>query len=420
MTIAAAALLLATAWPQFGRDAAHTARTDTAAQPMATVLASVVMDPFVNAELAYYQTDLYVHYASPIIDGDDAFLQVKRGTFTPGNWSTQSWGVQALRWQDNKLVARWTTMSDWKPAPYTGDGGPQFEPAFQPILANGFLYMPGVAGTVLRINRDTGAIIDHLGPQGFPADRIPVVSGPLVADSAGNIFYNIIELAAANNPWIVDVKGALLEKIAPDGTASSATYNNVVTGAPSASDMCLGVFGDGDLPWPPSPNATPPSSPCGSQRPGVNVAPAIASDGTIYTVSRAQFNSRYGYLVALNPELTPKWTASLRDRFNDGCNVLLPPNGTPAGCKSGAITGVDPSDNTRGAGRVTDDSSSSPLIAPDGSVFYGAYTRYNWSQGHLMHFSAAGSFLGAYPFGWDVTPGVYAHGNTYSIISKEN
>jgi hypothetical protein len=69
---------------------------------------------------------------------------------------------------------------------------------------------------------------------------------------------------------------------------------------------------------------------------------------------------------------------------------------------------------------VTDDSSSSPLIAPDGSVFYGAYTRYNWSQGHLMHFSASGAFLGAYPFGWDVTPGVFAHGNTYSIISKEN
>ncbi|HEY6842711.1 MAG TPA: hypothetical protein VI391_00970 [Thermoanaerobaculia bacterium] len=384
------------------------------------MLASVVMDPFVGAELAYYQTDLYVHYASPVIDGNDVFLEIKRGSFTPGNWSTQRWGVQALRWQSGQLVPRWTTMTDWTPVPYTGDGGPSFEPAFQPVLANGFLYMPGVGGTVLRVNRDTGAIIDHLGPQVFPADRIPVVSGPLVADSAGNIYYNIIELTAANNPWTVDVKGALLEKIAPDGTVTAATYSTIVSGAPAAADQCLGSFADSQLPWPPKPDAVPPSAPCGSQRPGVNVAPAIASDGTIYTISRAHFNSRYGYLVALNSDLTPKWARSLRDRFHDGCNVLLPPNGTPGGCRAGAVTGVDPSDNTLGAGRVVDDSSSSPLIAPDGSVFYGAYTRYNWTQGHLMHFSPSGSYLGAYPFGWDVTPGIYTHDNTYSVISKEN
>lgn len=45
----------------------------------------------------------------------------------------------------------------------------------------------------------------------------------------------------------------------------------------------------------------PPPAPCGAHRAGVKVAPAVAADGTIYTVSRAHSNSRYGYLVAVTP-----------------------------------------------------------------------------------------------------------------------
>ena len=421
MNIPTVAAILFATWPQFGRDAAHTGSTTVAAQPFQTVLASVVMDPFVSAELAYYGTDLYVHYAAPIIDGDDVFVEVKGGTFTPGNWSTQTWGVRALRWQGNRLVERWTVTSDWQPVPFTGGGvGPFFEPVFQPILANGFLYMPGSGSSVLRVNRDTGAIVDRLSPGSPPPNSRDFISGPLVADVTGNIYYNVLVLLATSNPWIVDIPNGWLVRIAPDGTTKVVTYSSIVTGAPTPTAQCRGVFADTDLPWPPSPAAIPPSVTCGSQRPGLNVAPAIANDGTIYTVSRAHFNSRYGYLVALNPDLTPKWTASLRDRLNDGCNVTLPPNGTPGGCNAGAFPGVDPADNTNGAGRVHDDSSSSPMIAPDGSVFYGAYTRYNYSQGHLMHFSASGVYLGSFKFGWDVTPGIYQRNNSYIIIIKDN
>jgi outer membrane protein assembly factor BamB len=69
---------------------------------------------------------------------------------------------------------------------------------------------------------------------------------------------------------------------------------------------------------------------------------------------------------------------------------------------------------------VLDDATSSPVVLPDGNVIYGAYTRYNYAQGHLMKFSPAGTYLGAYGFGWDITPGVYRHGETYSIVLKEN
>jgi hypothetical protein len=132
-------------------------------------------------------------------------------------------------------------------------------------------------------------------------------------------------------------------------------------------------------------------------------------------------NSEYAYLVAANPDLSPKWTASLRGRLNDGCGTpTMPPNGAPGGCRPGAPTGVDPATNQQPAGIVLDEASSSPVVAPDGSVLYGAYTRYNYSRGHLFHFSSGGDFLGAYDFGWDVTPAIYSHNGTYSITTKDN
>ena len=412
MNCAIAAILLATAWPQFGHDPGHSGLADSTAQALHAVLARVVMDPFASVERESQDGDLLVHYAAPILDGDDMFVELKGGT--P---SQPSWGVEALRWEGPSLVPRWTAMSDWRPEPFGNPNeGPVIEPVFQPVLANGWIYMPGGGGSVIRIDRDSGAMLARFGG----SDAMTFAAGALTAEPNGNIDYDVIALAASGDPWTSDVRGAWLTRITPSGGIFRARYTDIVSGAPAATAQCLGIFSMGQLPWPPSADAIPPSIPCGSQRPGINAAPAIAPDGTIYTVSRAHFNSRWSYLVALNPDLTPKWAVSLRDRFDDGCNVLLPLNGSPGGCRAGARTGVDPSDNTAGAGRVTDDSSSSPMIAPDGSVIYGAYTRYNGSRGHMMHFSARGEFLGAYPFGWDITPAFRVHDGTYSVVTKEN
>jgi len=38
----------------------------------------------------------------------------------------------------------------------------------------------------------------------------------------------------------------------------------------------------------------------------------------------------------------------------------------------------------------------------------------------MMHFSASGELLHAYPFGWDITPAIWQHDGTFSIITKEN
>jgi outer membrane protein assembly factor BamB len=53
-------------------------------------------------------------------------------------------------------------------------------------------------------------------------------------------------------------------------------------------------------------------------------------------------------------------------------------------------------------------------------VIYGSHSRYNYAQGHLLRYSSTGQFRHAYAFGWDVTPAIYKHGSTYSIITKEN
>jgi hypothetical protein len=163
-----------------------------------------------------------------------------------------------------------------------------------------------------------------------------------------------------------------------------------------------------------------------SQRPGLNITPAIAPDGTIYSVTVAHnaFASRYAYVVAFNANLSLKWSASLRDRLNDGCGVLVPiatnPSPEANTCRFGANFGVDPATNQEPAGRVIDQSSSSPVVTPDGGVIYGAFTFYDHERGHMFRFNADGTFAAAYHFGWDSTPAIYTHNGTYSIVIKDN
>jgi hypothetical protein len=119
-----------------------------------------------------------------------------------------------------------------------------------------------------------------------------------------------------------------------------------------------------------------------------------------------------------------KWTASMRDRLNDGCGVIDPiaTTNTPQAnsCRFGANFGVDPATNEKPAGRVNDQTSSSPVVTPDGGVIYGAFTRYNYARGHMFRFDANGDFVAAYDFGWDSTPAIYQHNWTYSIVIKDN
>jgi hypothetical protein len=416
-------------WPQWGRTPQHTGTVNVVGQHAKTILDDVVYDPLVDAEKAdptFGSGHLRVHYQVPLTDGDDVYMEFKTGAYTSIlTWSSQTWNEKKLHRTHGHLSEDWSFESDWKPVPFlsllTGNG-PFVEPVFHAVLVGDYVYIPGFGGSIDKVAKSDGhlvARINPFGPFGSMLDPDIYVTGPLTADTAGDVYYNALKLDHAN-PWDVNPPASYLVKVSPENTARTATIASLTQGAPGAGDQCRGVFRLAELPWPPSPDAVPRPVICGVQRVPVNSAPAIAPDGTIYIVTTAHLWIFEGYLVAVNPDLTPKWAASLADRLTDGCNVTLPPNGTPGGCRAGSHTGVDPWQNRKGSGIVYDDSTAVPVVLPDGSILYGAFTIYPYFQGHMMKFSSSGQFLASYPFGWDDTPAVYPHDGTYSIITKDN
>lgn len=407
-------------WPQFGQNGAHQGSVSVAAQSLQRVLAQTTYDPFVDQERVDGGGSILVHYQTPLLQDGDVFMEFKTGTYTPANgsndatrWNSQIWNERRLGLENGRLTPLWSFQSDWKPEP--ADLALGWEPVFHAVLAGGSVYVPGLGGTVFQVSAQTGQPLARINPFGTAVDPTTYVAGPLVADRYGDIYYNALKLDASEHAL-----GAWLVRIGPEGSTRAASFASLVPGAPTT---CVGAFTNDTLPWPPAPDALPASAPCGLQRPGLNVAPAVGPDGTIYTISRADFNERYSYVVAANPDLSPKWAASMRDRLNDGCGVLVPIAPTPApaqgACRFGANFGVDPQTNQRPAGRVRDITSASPTVLPDGSVLYGAWTRYDTIRGHLFEFSATGAFKAAIDFGYDSTPAVYQHDGIH-IVLKEN
>jgi hypothetical protein len=278
-----------------------------------------------------------------------------------------------------------------------------------------------------KLDRRTGREIATIRLPGVDEDPNTFVAGGLASDVHGNLYYNALALSDVNprqNP-----RGAWLVKVHPDDTVAMAEFSAIAVGAPAATDQCVTQFSFTLAPWPPAPDAVPPTAPCGAQRPPLNVTPAVGEDGTVVTISTAHRNPRYTYVVAVNADLTPKWTSSLRDQLHDGCGVTAPSDATDDTtdpftrffhCRVGANVGVEGATNQAPAGEASDQGSSSPVILPDGGVLYGAFTAYNQERGHLFKFDAHGAPAGTYDFGWDLTPAVYRHDGTYSIIIKDN
>ncbi len=445
VALAGAAVAVAPApavfWGQWGRNQLHQGSVPVAGQTGSRIQASIVYDPFVSKETQgpYAAGGLLVHYQTPLVDGNDVFMECKTGQYANiKNWPVQTWCEQKFTWVNGQLVLQWTHINDWKPVPFSADkDGPGWEPVYHGALTGNAMYVPAFGGAVWKLDRATGAVLAHITPFGATLDPNTFAVGPLSADRAGNIYYNVMQLdGTAKDPWAVDVPQSWLVKVTTADVPTAVPWASLVPGTPAPTDQCLWRYSTTNLPWPvlgPDGTPAPPINvTCGSQRPPVNTAPAIGPDGTIYDVSRASLDDYYGYLIAINPNLTPKWVSSMRNRFHDGCGTqFLPPNGAPGGCRAGAPTGISPPDGLPGSGRVLDDSTSAPVVAPDGSIYYGAYTRYNYAQGHMMRWSSTGVYLdpaapwGGFQFGWDTTPAIFQSTapdgtSKFAVITKEN
>ena len=420
-------------WFQWGGDAAHDNQSCVRGQALTSVLADIVIDPFVPMELADAGGDLSLHYQSPLLTGALLFTMAKTGTYTPcvhpitggekcDFWrlDSQVWTEQAYRIVESsgELVPLWTFPTDWKPVP-----GQSFEPMFQAALSGDRIVVPAANGGVWELDQQTGAVVEHFAPFDR-ADVPPVregvrVAGGIAVGPDGTLYYNAVQVAQSGARV-----GSWLVAIAPDGTETIVDYATLIPGAPAAGDPCVYRYNtlDDPYPWPvQNPDGSirlPQAYACGPQQVGLNLTPSVGTDGSVFVATHATFNESYAYVVALGHDLALRWAASLRDHLRDGCGGLIAPDAKV--CPPGTPAGLDPYTGLLPAGAVSDDSSASPVALPDGGVLYGAYSFYNGYRGHMFRFDAAGAILGTYDFGWDTTPSVIGTGPDFKIVTKDN
>jgi len=197
------------------------------------------------------------------------------------------------------------------------------------------------------------------------------INTPLTTDRQGNVFFGFRVQGTAPSPLSTTHSG--FARIAPDG---SGRY---VLAGPAAAD--------GNI-----------------SRDSHNSAPALSNDERVlYVVVKATATNNYGYLLGLDSTtLETKHKVFLKDPRNNHLN---------------------------NAG-ILDDSTASPMVAPDGDVYFGVFANpNNGSRGFLLRFTGdltVEKTPGA--FGWDSTPAIvpasmvpsYTGPSGYLIFTKYN
>jgi hypothetical protein len=309
---------------------------------------------------------VFAHYGSPVVTPSNTVV-IPVKTGAFG-------GFELTAVNGTNGSALWTNTSDYTLPPFSWM--PPFGPALTP---SNRLYFPGNGGTVYYIdNPDTaGATITgqlaFFGIANYNANpgaynSSVMIDTPITADNAGNIYFGF-EVTGSNPSNLV---GGGIARIDASGNgswvlASTAANDANVTKVPLAS------------------------------------APALSADGSTLYVSVNNDGNYYGYLLGLNST-----TLATQDK------VFLkdPRHG-----------------NAQNAG-LLDISTATPMVAPDGTVFYGIFGNpYNGSRGFLLHFSAdlTREFIPG-SFGWDDTASIVPasmvpsyHGtSSYLIFSKYN
>ncbi len=241
----------------------------------------------------------------------------------------------------------------------------RWEPVFHPVLTNGLLYVPRGRGALQGISPDDCSEIgDPIAPYPIPDDpdllRQLLMTVFVAGVPTADASGNVFYPLLALSGNPLNLKSQFV-RVDASGPVTSVNYEDL-TGDPA-------------------------------QRPPMNAGAAIAPDGTIYIGSVRQGDPSTGWLVAVNPDLTLKWKGSMA------------------------------SDLSRVA-RLIDESSSCPVVGPDGRVFYGGHNGNQLSDGYLYSFSPNGDFLGSFDFGWDTTPAVFPDPDGdpthYHLVQKYN
>jgi hypothetical protein len=285
--------------------------------------------------------------------------------------ATDGFRVEALN--AGTGAALWTASTDYTLPPHNWT--PMFGPQLTP---QGRVYFAGAGGTIYY--RDTPD--SKLGKSGQIAfyglatyklnasayNTAVHIDTPLTSDSAGNIYFGFTVQGAVPNGLVSGIA-----RVGADGTG------NWISAAAAAGDS-------------------------GVTKVQTNAAPAISNDqATVYV---AVSNGSSGYLVGLDSATLQPKTPSYK------VHLIDPVSGQPSW--------------------VSDDSTSSPMVGPDGDVFFGVlespFPEHN-DRGWMLHFdSTLATIKTPGSFGWDDTPSIvpaaavpsYKGTSNYLIFSKYN
>lgn len=355
------------AWPNFGRDVQHAARSGVATQSLLRIVWQTPVDlvpPYLPGNV------LHIHYGSPVITASNTVLVPVKVNRTGG------FRVEARSGANGALA--WSADSDYILPPH--DWVPSYNIALTP---GNRLYMPMAGGRVgYRDSADsaTGTIatVAFYGndayasaPAAFNANVI--ISTPLTVDARGNVYFGYVVQGA--NPANLTSGFA---RVAPDGSARFVSVRDAAGAA--------------------HPTMT---------KPATNSAPALSNDlSTVYVavVSQPPTGERpAGTLLALDATtLATRGSIALRDPAT-GQPVWVSDNGS-------ASPAVGPDGDVYFG------------------VLESNVPAHNF-RGWLLHFDAglnAAKLAGS--FGWDetvsfVTPAMvpqYTGNASYLVVSKYN
>jgi hypothetical protein len=338
--------------------------------PQHTGVSSVASQPI---DTIHWQTSVdlnptgaNVHYGSPVITPANTVI-IPVKTGTNGGFE-----LTARNGANGTLM--WTQTSDYTLPPFS------WMPPYGPALTStNRLYFPGNGGTVYYINNpdSPGATISgqlaFYGLANYQANpsaynSTVMIDTPITADNFGNIYFGFMVTGA--NPS--NLVGGGIARIDANGNSK------FVLASTAANDAAI-------------------------TRVPLSASPALSNDGSVLYVSVNNTNQNYGYLLGLDSTtLATKYMVFLKDPRNNNANNA----------------------------QLVDQSTATPMVAPDGTVFYGIFGNpFNGSRGFLLHFSAdLTQEFTAGAFGWDDTQSIVPasmvpsyHGSSlYLIFSKYN
>ena len=224
-----------TGWTQWSQSASHAGDVCVTGQAPANILASVTVDPFASTETFFAGGDILVHYQVPLVVDDDVYTLHKLGAVlgararnrptaarSSATSGTRRSGPRSTgTGRASKLKFDWSVGTDWKPVPSEVAGS---EPLFQPVIVGDNLYMP--AQSARSCASIAGPASCRRASSPSSSRPIPYITGPLVADAGGNIYYNVVSFAPGT-PLGSDAKGWLV-RIAPDDTFTAVSYDTLV------------------------------------------------------------------------------------------------------------------------------------------------------------------------------------------------